>query len=310
MARLQTTLDTARPTNNRYAYGGGTVGYGSYAKPSNNPYARRYGANVGEQQTSPNQGLFAAMQQGQNQAAPEISSSYSASYQFDPVLQKLSALGQASIANARSDAAALRKQSLIESGYSDVAQGYGADPNTIEASRVNPTSTAALLKRDFADRQRQLDENLNASNLYFSGERVRQMGNQEFGRAQAESDYLTKLRSLLSGIDQELLSREEVERQNITDAMAAAPVYAAPDVYLGGQDPATITDGSTPPPPAAVPLPPYPPGDWNAPAYGAIPAYGVAAGTPFVSYDPPPSAYPLFSNYNDPLLYTLGRGPR
>jgi hypothetical protein len=173
------------------------------------------------------------------------------------VLSKLAALGEQSIANARSEAAALKKQTLIGSGSDKMARELGADENTINAAKQNSFGGAQLLQRDFGDRSRQLDEALNSQNLFYSGERVRQMGDLEFGRAKAETDFGARLREILSNIDQQLLAAEEQEKMRQIEADIAAAQNAQYVGALGGPPGATPTTtpppGATPPPPTAFP---------------------------------------------------------
>jgi len=172
------------------------------------------------------------MQSGQfNRPAPSFD--FNPQYNFDPVLNKLQALSQENIANARTDAAAAKKQALIDAGSTEIAKGLGADQNTLDAAAANPFSTYALLQKDFGDRQRQLDENLNQQGLFYSGERIRQMDELQRGRAQAETNFGGTLRDLISNIDMQLQAAEEAETQRQIEAQIAA-AQNGPGVYGGG----------------------------------------------------------------------------
>lgn len=221
MATLSTTLSKA-PAN-RYSYSG------NYGVPKReNPYMR-LGAGVGGGSSGPSQGLYAAlMQQNQTPPRPMPSNQFQSNYNFDPILQRLNALGEQSVANARSEGAALRKQALIDVGDPVIAGEVGADPNTVEAARQNTMSARAGLTRDFSTRQRDLDENMNQSNLFYSGERVNRMGELERGRAEAEVDLARRLREMVSGIDRMLLQTEEAEQQRQIEAAIAAANRTSP----------------------------------------------------------------------------------
>lgn len=190
------------------------------------------------------------MQSGQF-SRPAPSNEFQAQYNFDPVLSKLQALSEQSIANARTDAATAKKQALIDAGSSELARSLGGDENTINAANANQFGTSQLLQKEFGDRQRQLDEYLNANNLFYSGERVRQMGELERGRAQAETDFGQKLRDLMSNIDSQLQAAEEAEiaRQIEAQIAAANAAQGVPGMYGGGggggYDPGAGSGGST-----------------------------------------------------------------
>lgn len=224
MATLSTTLSKAPAKTPTYTTSTGV-------QKQNNPYSR-----LGAQPSSALSGagsLYAALSQQNQMQRPVPSTEFQANYNFDPVLSKLTALQEMSIANARSEAAAAKKQALIGAGSEGIARDVGADENTINAAKGNTLSTQALLQRDFGDRQRQLDEALNSQNLFYSGERIKQMGDLEFGRAKAESDFGGKLRELLSHIDNQLRSAEEAEQLRQIEAQIAAAGTTFPGVGGG-----------------------------------------------------------------------------
>jgi hypothetical protein len=227
------------------------------------------------------QGLYAGLLQSQQFQRPQVSTEFQTQYNFDPVLAKLSALGEMSIANARTEAANAKKQALIDAGSEEIARGVGADENTLSAAKANPFSTQAELMKQYADRQRQMDEQLNASNLFYSGERVRQMGELERGRAQAETQFGGNLRGLLSSIDAQLQAAEEAELMRQIEAQIASagrsPQYSGG--FGGG--------GGTTTPPGATPLAPPPVTDPNAGSFaGFTPSQPVGMESPGAMYIP------------------------
>ncbi len=216
MATLSTTLSSA--SSNRAG-----TGASSYPVPKvQNPYLKMGAQTNFGGGGSGQQGLYAGLLQSQQFQRPQVSNEFQTQYNFDPVLAKLSALGEMSIANARTEAANAKKQALIDAGSEEIARGVGADENTLSAAKANPFSTQAQLMKDFQDRQRQMDENLNASNLFYSGERVRQMGELERGRAQAETQFGGNLRGLLAAIDEQMRAAEEADLQRQIDAQIGA----------------------------------------------------------------------------------------
>jgi hypothetical protein len=162
---------------------------------------------------------------GATQAVP--SSEYIASYNYDPAMAKIAALGTEDVATARNDATNVKRKAFIDAGAPDIAADYGADPNTIEAARQNPFSTLALLRRDAAQRNNDLTDALNAKNLFYSSEHQKQLGNQAFGEGQAESDFTSKLRELVAGADRGVLMAEAQDRAN-------NPPLAVSDPATGG----------------------------------------------------------------------------
>lgn len=92
----------------------------------------------------------------------------------DPVLAQIKALNARQLAAARASAGAARKQEQIGYGY-DQNLSY-EDDATKEAARQNAFSTLAQLLFNHGERAHGLDEALNKSNLFYSGERGRQIG--------------------------------------------------------------------------------------------------------------------------------------
>lgn len=250
MAFLSETLGSSRAPSSR------TSGYGStsYRPPKmENPFGAVYGAN--RPNLAPgNQNLYASLlqsQQGQS-FRPFPSTRFQAQYDYDPILARISALGEMSIANARTEAAELRKRALIEAGDPDVARELGADANTIQAAQGNTFSTKARLDRDYSQRGRELDESTNMQNLFYSGERVRQLQDLERGRAEANVDFGKVLRDLLATAQYELTRAEEAEQQRQLQASleAAAKAQAA-----AAARPAAVTTSPVRPTTSPTPAP-------------------------------------------------------
>lgn len=180
---------------------------------------------------------------GQAQGVP--SSEYIASYDFDPAMAQIAALGSQDTSTARNNASNIKRKAFIEAGAPDIAQEYGADPNTIEAARQNPFSTLALIRREAAKRNADLTEALNSQNLFYSSTRQKELGNQAFGQAQAESNFGKSLREVISGANAGALLAQTNDRANSPPLPTAAPTAApgaptSPTLQVGGPGPGTV----------------------------------------------------------------------
>jgi hypothetical protein len=306
IATLSTTLSSA--SSNR-----ASTGSSSYPVPKvSNPYNRMGAQTNFGSGGSGQQGLYAGLLQSGQFQRPQVSTEFQTQYNFDPVLAKLSALGEMSIANARTEAANAKKQALIDAGALDIAKETGADENTLGAigqNNIAGLSTQAKLMKEYQDRQRQMDEQLNASNLFYSGERIRQHQDLEQGRLSAESQFGGNLRGLLSSINAQLQAAEEAElmRQIEAQIAAAGSGYTGP---IGG--------GGVAPPGAAPLAPPNvsPQTPWDAGSYANYtPSQPVGMESPGAMYipslgfrapvyeDPNPLAALLQGRYTNPVAY-------
>jgi hypothetical protein len=306
VATLSTTLSSA--SSNR-----APSGASSYPVPRvQNPYLKMGAQTSFGSGGSGQQGLYAGLLQSQQFQRPQVSTEFQTQYNFDPVLAKLSALGEMSIANARTEAANAKKQALIDAGSEEIAKGVGADENTLSAAKQNPFSTQALLMKDFQDRQRQMDESLNQSNLFYSGERVRQMGELERGRAQAETGFGSNLRGLLAAIDEQMRAAEEEElSRQIAAQIAAAGRGPTGPIGGGGSGGGGATGPLWDSPPGTGPLSdpangtfagytPSQPVGMESPGAMYIPSLGFRAP---VYEDPDPLAALLQGRYTNPVAY-------
>jgi hypothetical protein len=304
VATLSTTLSSA--SSNR-----APSGASSYPVPRvQNPYLKMGAQTNFGSGGSGQQGLYAGLLQSQQFQRPQVSTEFQTQYNFDPVLAKLSALGEMSIANARTEAANAKKQALIDAGSEEIARGAGADENTLGAigqNNIAGLSTQAKLMKDYQDRQRQMDESLNQSNLFYSGERVRQMGELEQGRLAAESQFGGNLRGLLAAIDEQMRAAEEEElSRQIAAQIAAAGRGPVGPIGPAGPTTPTVTDPTTktvvPPP-----IDPNAPASWMSAPVGMespgamyIPSLGFRAP---VYEDPDPLAALLQGRYTNPVAY-------
>ena len=185
-----------------------------------NPYSQRYGANVGGNSSSDSGSALGLQDVGQamlaqrsNARASLPSFQFQEQYNYDPILQRIQALGAEALANAKTDAAQLRKQAVIGTGDVNIARQLGFDENTINAAGQNPESEAAMAERDYQDQLKQLEEAMNAQNLGYSGEYASNLSRLAQSYASFQGSIGERLRGLLSGVDQGLLSSQEAARQ-------------------------------------------------------------------------------------------------
>lgn len=122
--------------------------------------------------------------QQQPQQIDEVNPNYD--YNTDPILQHINAITTMNRANAQSEALSLRKQLAIDYGDEDYARKVLGDEGTAQAAAGNVNSVRAQLKKNYDEGLRTLEDQLNKSNLFYSGERIRQ--NQK-----ASENYQTKL---------------------------------------------------------------------------------------------------------------------
>jgi hypothetical protein len=163
----------------------------------------------------------AAQQQAMANRNP-VSTQLNVSYESDPVLARIRALGTQDVANARSEADSLRKKAIIDSGLTDVGAEIGVDQNTLQAAGANPFSTAALLKKEQAERGRQLDESLNSQNLFYGGYRAQQLQDLASSGAQQQTALTGDIRDLLGGISGGVTDAEQAAAQAEQAAMEQA----------------------------------------------------------------------------------------
>lgn len=169
----------------------------------------------------------ALLQQKQVNAASIPQTNFDSSFDYDPILSKIQALASQTVNNATTNAAQLRKDALISSGLTSVGKDLNFDENTLTAAGQNPESEYAQLQREFAARQKQLEEAMSAQNLLYSGEYANNLSLLNQGRASAEGGIGSRLRDMLAGIDTGLLTSKETARQQELDAATQAALQRA-----------------------------------------------------------------------------------
>lgn len=182
-------------------------------------------------------------------AAPQTPVLSGYSYDADPILNQVQALSTQSEENARANAAKLQQQLAIQYGDKELGTLYGG-PDTGQAAADNPNSVAAQLAHGYQTSQQSLEDQLNAANLFYSGARIRQLGDlaSQYGAQQAGA--AGDLRNALAGVDANLstaLSNAAAQRLAAEQAAADRALQAA--LAAGGAPTTaapTMPDGLSP----------------------------------------------------------------
>src|SRR6266487_5305415 len=127
-------------------------------------------------------------------------------WQADPVLQRIQAQQQASLAQAQTAAIAQRQQAEIGFGY-DPNYAY-ADENTRQAAQQNPFSTLAQLLQGHQRAGTNIDEGYNKQNLFYSGHRAQALGDEAQNYLQNQYNAQQGLQRQLTGISSNLLAAQ------------------------------------------------------------------------------------------------------
>jgi hypothetical protein len=120
----------------------------------------------------------------------------------DPAVAAAAGLSAKLRAMAQASALAKIKQAAIE--YGDPTGVEGLDEATLKASRENPFSITKNLERSYKTGLGELEEGLNASNLFYSGYRGKQLGEAARGYQQSKYDASNAFRGLLTDINDRL----------------------------------------------------------------------------------------------------------
>jgi hypothetical protein len=192
-------------------------------------------------------------------------------YSSDPVLAQIRLLGQEAVPDATANADAARKQLLIAYGDPNLARSavfggkgfhlpgiaggpdismadtsHTGDESTALAAQQNPFSTLAKLADAHKLTQHDMNEALNTQGLYYSGERVRQLGMEDKNYQGQQADAAGQAQSALADISGQLMAAYQAEE--------ARQQQAEIDAYLRALGQAT---GVAPPAPPAPPDPQF-----------------------------------------------------
>lgn len=121
-------------------------------------------------------------------------------WESDPILQQIKAYQASNIAAADAQAHAARQQALINFGYSAQLGALYGDQGTKGAAEANPFSILKELENNHNLRQKNLNENLNKANLFYSSTRGQQLGQEgkqylgeQYGAGQRLQSQLSEL---------------------------------------------------------------------------------------------------------------------
>lgn len=171
-------------------------------------------------------------------------------YASDPVLQQIQNNQTGQLASAAGTANDQIKQALIGFGDPTLARQatfFTADPGnttvgdeqTAQAASANPTSTVAQLLQAHNDRTNQLNNNLNASNLYYSSTRGNELGNEDQTYLNDQSNAQSQLYGALTAAVQGLLGARSQSDSTLyqanTDAYNRALQIALSQAQNGAQ---------------------------------------------------------------------------
>lgn len=142
----------------------------------------------------------------------------------DPILARIRALNAQNIAQAEASALAQRKRAEIGYGY-DPALKY-EDPSTQAAAQQNPFSVLSQLLFNHTQRAGALDENLNKSNLFYSGERAKQVGlegrQSTLDQTNQQGQFQNTMNSIAQAVMQARQQAQQSETQGESDAYGRA----------------------------------------------------------------------------------------
>jgi hypothetical protein len=203
--------------NSPYYYGSGgyrptkpppITGYGSYYPPNSTATVGAYTPPVPEAPSAPQ-----APQTPQAPQRPAIDFSH-LDFSNDPILSRIRALGQESIAQAEAEAQAARTRLVIGYGDQNLGLKLGLSKKTQKQAANNPFSTLAELKRTYQRRNVfEIDRPLSdQANLFYSTERGRQRalsGEQDLrDRAKAEAAVQEQSSSISNALIQAKMAQQ------------------------------------------------------------------------------------------------------
>jgi hypothetical protein len=146
----------------------------------------------------------------------------------DPVLQQIMAAADTARTNANTAALAQQKQLAIQ--YGDKEAGARIDQSTGEAAAGNPYGVYQNLANQYATGQHNLDENLNAHNLFYSGERINELAqalsNYQQAQAQAAGAEQTAYGNIDANRIAALMAADQNVQQGYSDAYSRALAWA------------------------------------------------------------------------------------
>jgi hypothetical protein len=136
-------------------------------------------------------------------------------FSSDPILAQIRAMVQQNDAAAEASAGAARTQALIRFGFDPSMAGL-YDKNTAAAAQGNPFSVLAQLAHNHQARARNLDENMNKSNLFYSSSRGQAIGEEGRQYLGEQSSAQSSLQDLFGQIQGGLLSAHQANQDRLS----------------------------------------------------------------------------------------------
>lgn len=215
---------------------------------------------------------------------------------MDPTLNQIQALSSQGREDATSNALALRRQLAQSYGDQGLARQYGGDAEATAAAN-NPNSVLAQLSHSYDQSRSSLENQLNQNNLFYSGARVKQLGDLE-GQYQSQLAGATgqeqgALGDITSNLAAALHSADLQDAQAQQDAYGRSlqAALAAGGTGLPGTGVADPTGGGVVHPSAMSQLPVDP----FAQAPDTLPPLGGGQSSGFNAPIPQQSANPIQS---------------
>lgn len=148
----------------------------------------------------------------------------SAPWESDPVLQQIKGLQAANIATADAQALAARQKALINFGYSSELGNLYGDQGTQGAAQANPYSVLKELENSHNLRQKNLNEGLNRSNLWYSSTRGAKLGEESKQYLGEQYDAGQKLQGYLGELENAKLGAHQ--NADAANAQASQDAYS------------------------------------------------------------------------------------
>lgn len=190
-----------------------------------------------------------------NPAAAPPPAAQSVDWTSDPIYQLVTGQQNLAIANAKAEALKQQSQALIAYGDPNLALAVTGDPNVAEAARQNKASTLAQMVATNQKNVRDINENENQQNLFYSSDRGYQLGLNQQAYLYNQANSYQGVQGQLSNIGTQLLAQEQNAYQAEQQAAADAYNRAVQNPGVGSSTPSpsaptpTLATASTPPPP-------------------------------------------------------------
>ena len=140
----------------------------------------------------------------------------------DPAVLRIRAGNAASIGDAEAQAEARRQRLAIQFGDADLARALGLGDATANAAGGNPFSTLGNLRNTSKERTTDLENNLNARNLFFSSTRGKELSREQRALQEALAGARNETQGLLEGISGDVLGVRRSAQDRLAEALEGA----------------------------------------------------------------------------------------